>query len=87
MCVHAQSCLTLCDPMDVTRQFKKNTGKTPIKALIEMRIEKATDLVANTDIKICDIAAMCGYNTASFFISEYKKNKLADFETGNKKPY
>lgn len=56
-----------------TRQFKKSTGKTPINALIEMRMEKACDLIANTDIKITQIAQMCGYNNTSFFISQYKR--------------
>lgn len=56
-----------------TRQFKKSTGKAPINALIEMRMEKACDLIANTDIRINQIAQMCGYNNTSFFISEYKK--------------
>ncbi len=57
----------------LTRQFKKSMGKTPIKALIEMRMEKACDLITNTQIKINDIAQMCGYNTTSFFIAEYRK--------------
>lgn len=57
----------------LTRQFKKSVGKTPINALIEMRLEKACDLIVNTDIKITQIAEMCGYNNTSFFISEYKK--------------
>lgn len=55
------------------RLFRKNTGKTPIEMLVSLRMDKASDLVANTDIKICDIASMCGYNTVSFFISEYRK--------------
>ena len=55
------------------RLFRKNTGKTPIEMLVSLRMDKASDLVANTDIKICDIASMCGYNTVSFFIAEYRK--------------
>ncbi len=56
-----------------TRQFHSAIGKTPIEALIEMRLEHATELVGNTNTKICDIAELCGYKTTSFFISEYKK--------------
>ena len=55
------------------RIFKKATGRSPIDMLISIRLDKANDLVANTDTKICDIATMCGYNTVSFFISSYKK--------------
>lgn len=55
------------------RLFKKNTGHSPIDMLISIRLDRANDLVSNTDTKICDIAEMCGYNTVSFFISAYKK--------------
>ena len=56
------------------RLFKKETGKTPIEALIEMRLTLATDLVATSDLSIGEIAAQCGYNTVSFFISKYKQH-------------
>ena len=55
------------------RFFKKECGTTPFKMLNEMRLEHASDLVTSTDMKICDIAMSYGYNTTSFFISEYKK--------------
>lgn len=55
------------------RLFRSETGKTPIDALIEMRLDKACDLVASTDLRISEIASECGYNTVSFFVSEYKK--------------
>ena len=55
------------------RFFKKETGTTPFKMLSEMRLERASDLVVATDIKINDIAESLGYSTLSFFISEYKK--------------
>ena len=57
----------------LVRLFKKSTGKTPVEMLISIRLDRASDLVVNTDMKICDIAQMCGYNTVSFFISSYKK--------------
>ena len=57
----------------LVRLFRKETGKTPIDALIEMRLTKASDLIATTDLSIYDIATQCGYNTVSFFISMYKK--------------
>lgn len=55
------------------RFFKKECGTTPFKMLNEMRLEHASDLVISTNMKICDIAMSYGYNTTSFFISEYKK--------------
>lgn len=55
------------------RRFRIETGKTPIEALIEMRLDKACDLIAATDLSINEIAAACGYHTVSFFIATYKK--------------
>lgn len=55
------------------RFFKKETGTTPFKMLSEMRLERASDLIVSTDMKINEIAESLGYNTLSFFISEYKK--------------
>lgn len=55
------------------RLFKKETGSTPLKILTEMRLNRACDLLATTDMNIVEIASEVGYNTPSFFISEYKK--------------
>lgn len=55
------------------RLFKKETGSTPLKILSEMRLNRACDLLATTDMNIVEIASKVGYNTPSFFISEYKK--------------
>ena len=68
----------------LSRLFRKTFGKTPIQALIELRMEKAMDLVTNTDMKIGEIASLCGYRTPSFFISEYKKLYGATPETHRK---
>lgn len=54
------------------RLFRKNTGKTPCDMLSQMRLDRAADLVALTNMKISDVAASVGYNTSSFFISAYK---------------
>lgn len=78
---HLDSPVTLSDLSHLThleksylsRLFRRETGKTPIEALIEMRLDRASDLVASTDLSISKIASECGYNTVSFFISAYKK--------------
>jgi len=57
----------------LSRVFRRETGKTPIETLIEMRLDKACDLIGSTDLSVNEIAFECGYTTVSFFISEYKK--------------
>lgn len=56
------------------RLFKNTYGKTPINVLIDLRMERASDLIENTNMTVSDIAETCGYNTVSYFISEYKKH-------------
>lgn len=57
----------------LVRLFRSETGKTPIEALIDMRLTTASDLIATSDLSIYEIALQCGYNTVSFFISKYKQ--------------
>lgn len=57
----------------LVRLFKQTYGQTPIKMLIDMRMEYGCDLVTNTNMPVSDIAASCGYNSAAYFIAEYKK--------------
>ena len=69
----ALSDLVHLDKSYLTRIFKKKFGKSPIDTLIDIRMSKALDLVANTNISVFEMARLCGYNTPSFFSSEYKK--------------
>lgn len=57
----------------LVRLFKDTYGQTPIKTLIDMRMERACDLITNTNMTISDIATACGYSSASYFTAEYKK--------------
>lgn len=58
----------------LVRLFKETYGQTPIKMLIDMRMEYACDLIVNTNMPISRIAAACGYLAPSYFIAEYKKH-------------
>ena len=57
----------------MARKFKHETGKTVFEMLTELRLVKASELVTAGDMPISEIAEVCGYNTVSFFIAEYKK--------------
>ncbi len=67
------SAIVHLDKSYLSRLFRAETGKTPINALIDIRMERACDLVTSTDEPIGNISALCGYRTISFFIAEYKK--------------
>lgn len=61
------------DKSYLIRLFKKDFGYTPIEYLIKLRLEHAQYLILNTNLNISEISRLCGYNTPSFFIEQYKK--------------
>lgn len=65
--------------------FKKETGKTLIQYLTELRIENAKKLLKNTELKVYEIAETVGYSNSQYlsnlfykevgcFPLEYRKN-------------
>ena len=54
-------------------KFKKQLGITPIEALIKLRMEHAAALLLNSDLKVYEIAADCGYENEFYFSNAFKK--------------
>lgn len=55
------------------RCFKKTIGTTPIQYLKSFRIQKAAELLENTDEKIVDIGIQCGFQDMSYFSKSFRK--------------
>lgn len=53
--------------------FKKALGITPTKYIIKLRMQYAIELLENSDMPIYEIATMCGYKDANFFIRTFKE--------------
>jgi len=53
--------------------FKRQTGMKYIDYLTDLRMEKARNLILNTDLKITNIAQMVGYASTKHFARLYKK--------------
>ncbi|MDR6878521.1 response regulator [Bacillus sp. 3255] len=53
--------------------FKKETGRSFVDYLIELRMEKAKQLLANTDLKITEISGMIGYDLPNYFAKLFKQ--------------
>jgi len=49
------------------RLFKRITGQTPHAYLASLRIEKAKEMLADTDLSIGEVGARVGYQSASHF--------------------
>ncbi|AUS97590.1 hypothetical protein CDQ84_08460 [Clostridium thermosuccinogenes] len=54
------------------RVFKNNTGKTPYEYLIDLRIEKAKQLLADKNYTVTDVCLECGFNNPSHFTRLFK---------------
>lgn len=55
--------------------FKDMTGKTPIEYLNAYRIERACDILTETDTSVTRIAYDTGFNDLSYFIKTFKAQK------------
>lgn len=55
------------------QKFKESTGLTIVKYINILRIEKAQDLLKNTDKQISEIAFLCGFNDFIYFSHCFKK--------------
>lgn len=53
--------------------FKKELNTTFIKYLTQLRMEKAKDLLANSNMLIIDICNKCGFSEPYYFSSTFKK--------------
>lgn len=64
-----------CSESVLLRSFKKTVGISPMRYIINYRIEKAAALLLSTNAKSCDIAIECGFNDFSYFTKIFHKIK------------
>lgn len=60
-------------PYHFTRVFKAQTGKTPGDYLLDIRVEKAREMLRTTDQTITEICFQCGFRNLSHFATVFKK--------------
>lgn len=56
-------------------KFVLQTGLSPIQYLNNFRIEKAAELLCNTNLNISEIALVCGFGSTAMFIRHFNKIK------------
>lgn len=54
--------------------FKEKTGMTPNAYLNHVRIEKAMELLINTQYRVIDIALQTGYTNGSSFTRAFRRS-------------
>lgn len=57
-----------------SRQFKKETGKGIVEYLNDIRIDRATELLKNTDYATKEICTAVGYKSQNHFCTMFKKH-------------
>ena len=55
------------------RQFKQVIGTTPYQYLLQQRIERAKQLLKQSDRSIADIALTCGFNSHSHLSKQFRQ--------------
>lgn len=58
-----------------SRLFKSYKGVSPYEYLIVIRIQHAKELLYTTDESVEDISALCGFESSSYFIRQFKKRE------------
>lgn len=56
-----------------SRLFKHSVGVSPYQYLLQQRVERAKQLLKNTDRLITDIALACGFNSHSHLSKQFKQ--------------
>ncbi|MDF7823088.1 AraC family transcriptional regulator [Pontiellaceae bacterium B12227] len=58
---------------NLMRVFRKATGQTPIEYLVRLRIQKAMEMLRNTDLTITEIALEVGFNDSNYFTRQFRR--------------
>lgn len=62
-----------CNSQYLCRLFKQISGDTPIQYLIHYRIERAEELLKETNRTVSEVAMDCGFDNISYFIRKFKE--------------
>lgn len=65
----------LVSTSECLRCFRSTIGVTPMQYVIRLRVEKAAMLLRETDGKITEIGAQCGFQEMSYFARTFRKVK------------
>lgn len=58
----------------LSRLFRQQFNMTPTEYINKLRVEKAMQMLCNTNVKIVDIALLCGFGSLSNFYEFFKKH-------------
>lgn len=56
-------------------KFKADYKKTPVEYITQLRINKAKELLINSDLSVASIAEACGYDNVYYFSNIFKRHE------------
>lgn len=62
-----------CSVQTLINKFRIYYGKTPVQYITELRMNKAKELLINTDFSVSQISEICGYDNVYYFSNTFKK--------------
>ncbi|MFD2036266.1 AraC family transcriptional regulator [Belliella marina] len=70
---------TLCEEMGISKMklyriFKESTGKAPSDIIIQLRMDKASQLLEHSHMNISEVSYNCGFNDPKHFSKLFKKH-------------
>jgi len=68
----------IAKPLDMSQYyfchlFKESTGVSPYKYVIQQRVEKAKNLIQNSQLSLADIAYKCGFSSQSQMTQHFRR--------------
>ncbi len=58
---------------EFTRRFRMSTGAAPYRWFLETRVDRATDLLSTTTLKVADVAQQTGFSNQSHFTAAFRR--------------
>jgi AraC-like DNA-binding protein len=58
---------------NLMRVFRKATGQTPIEYLVRLRIQRAMEMLRNSNLSITEIAMEAGFNDSNYFTRQFRR--------------
>jgi len=67
------TCLHLSVP-HFERMFRATTNRPPYRYLLELRLERAIELIKRTRLPLAEVASQCGFSSQSHFTTHFTRN-------------
>ena len=60
-------------PSQFRRLFRKLLGRSPLQFLLNVRLQAAADLLANSTLNVTEIARKCGFSDPNYFTRKFRQ--------------